>query len=210
LRRHYLLAGVAVALALAAVIVAVGLRTGGASGATGSTADPGLPSGHPTVAGKGGEPTPGPTADASIQKKIAKLESASAKDPTDVATLLKLGDAYYLGQSYKRSSHAYEEVLRLDPGNATATVRLAMVWHADGDTARAEKAVKQVLDEQPGDQEAHYSMAIIYFSTDRSDEARQEWTIAAKLDPKSLIGRRSQSFVDLLEGEQSGDTSSSD
>ena len=209
MRRHYLLAGVAVALALAAVIVAVGLRTGGASGAAGSTAAPALPSGHPTVAGKGGEPTPGPTADASIENTIARLETASAKDPTDVATLLKLGDAYYLGQNYRRSSRAYEDVLRLDPGNTTATVRLAMVWHADGETARAEKAVKQVLDKQPDDQEAHYSMAIIYFSTDRSAEAKQEWAIAAKLDPKSLIGRRSQSFVDLLEGEQSGSTSGS-
>ena len=203
MRRHYLLAGVAVALALAAVIVAVGLRSGGASGVAGATDAASPPTGHPTVAGKGGAGTPEPSTGAPIEKTIAKLEVASAQDPKDVATLLKLGDAYFLGQDYKRAARAYNDVLGLDSGNVAATVRLAMVWHADGDTARAEKAVQQVLAKQPGDQEAHYSMAIIYFSTDRSEEARKEWAIAAKLDPASLIGRRSQSFVDLLDGEQS-------
>jgi tetratricopeptide (TPR) repeat protein len=208
LRRHYLLAGVAVALAMAAVIVAVGLRSGGASGVAGATDGASLPSGHPTVAGKGGAPAPGPSTGASIEKTIVRLEVASAQDPKDVPTLLKLGDAYFLGQDYKRAARAYQDVLSLDSGNAAATVRLAMVWHTDGDTARAEKAVQQVLAKRPDDQEAHYSMAIMYFSTDRSEEARKEWAIAAKLDPASLIGRRSQSFVDLLDGEQSGGGSS--
>ena len=138
MRRHYLLAGVAVALALAAVIVAVGLRSGGASGVAGATDAASPPTGHPTVAGKGGAGTPEPSTGAPIEKTIAKLEVASAQDPKDVATLLKLGDAYFLGQDYKRAARAYNDVLGLDSGNVAATVRLAMVWHADGDTARAE------------------------------------------------------------------------
>ena len=77
-----------------------------------------------------------------------------------------------------------------------------MVWHADGESQRAAQAIKGVLEKSPGNQEAHYSMAIIYFSADRLDEAKSEWEAAAKLDPSSAIGRRSQSFVDLLEGKQ--------
>jgi Tfp pilus assembly protein PilF len=77
-----------------------------------------------------------------------------------------------------------------------------MVWHADGDSARAAQAIQAVLDKTPDNQEAHYSMAIIYFSSDRIDEAKAEWVAAAQLDPTTEIGRRSQSFVDLLEGKQ--------
>ena len=38
--------------------------------------------------------------------------------------------------------------------------------------------------------------------TDRIDKAAAEWAAAAKLDPSTAIGRRSQSFVDLLNGRQ--------
>ena len=85
-----------------------------------------------------------------------------------------------------------------------------MVWHADGDTKRAEKAIAKVLAAKPGDQEAHYSLAIIYFSTDRSRQAREEWTKAATLDPATIIGRRSQSFVDLLDGKDSESAETAD
>ncbi len=56
-----------------------------------------------------------------------------------------------------------------------------------------------MLDAHPDDQEAHYSLAIVYFSIGRVGEAKAEWQTAARIDPKSLTGRRSQSFVDLLE-----------
>ena len=60
-----------------------------------------------------------------------------------------------------------------------------------------------MLDAHPDDQEAHYSLAIVYFSTGRVGEAKAEWQTAARIDPTSVTGRRSQSFVDLLEDQQS-------
>lgn len=206
MKKHYLLAGVGVALLVAAVIVVAGASSGGGDAAgteaEPSTAGQSLPPGHPAVGDKTGEATAAPVTEDAVQQKIAQLESASADQPDDVAVLLELGDAYYLGQRYQQAARTFRAALQIDPGNPTATVRLAMVWHADGDSERAAEAIKAVLDAAPKNQEAHYSMAIIYFSADRIEEAKNEWVSAAKLDPSSPIGRRSQSFVDLLEGRQ--------
>jgi cytochrome c-type biogenesis protein CcmH/NrfG len=206
LKRHYVLTGVGVAVLVAAVIVVVGTSSGGGD-AAGTVAEPSpagqsLPPGHPAVGDKAGKSTPAPVTDDAVQQKIAQLESASADQPDNVAVLLDLGDAYFLGQRYQQAASAFRGALQIDPGNPTATVRLAMVWHADGESQRAAQAIQAVLDKTPRNQEAHYSMAIIYFSDDRIDEAKNEWVAAAMLDPSTAIGRRSQSFVDLLEGKQ--------
>ncbi len=201
LRRHYLLTGVALALALATLVVAVGLRSGDESGTAGATSPDGLPSGHPSVGDSGAATvSPAPSASTSIQQTIARLEGEVADDPDDIQTLLKLGDAHFMAQHNARAANVYADVLALDPDSAAAKVKLAMVWHADGQTKRAEKAITKVLAARPGDQEAHYSLAIIYFSTDRSRQARDQWKKAALIDPTTVIGRRSQSFVDLLDG----------
>jgi Tfp pilus assembly protein PilF len=204
LKRHYLLVGVGVAVLVAAGIVVAGTSLGSGDDA-GPVAEPptagqSLPPGHPSV--DGDEATPAPVTDDAVQQKIAQLESASADQPDDVAVLLELGDAYFLGQRYAQAARTFRTALQIDPGNPTATVRLAMVWHADGASGRATQAIKAVLGKTPEHQEAHYSMAIIYFSSDRIEEAKAEWATAATLDPATAIGRRSQSFVDLLEGEQ--------
>ena len=206
MKRHYVLAGVGVAALVAAVIVVVGTSSGGGD-AAGTVAKPptagqSLPPGHPAVAGKAGAPTPAAVTDDAVQQQIAELRSASADQPDNVAVLLALGDAYFLGQRYQQAARTFRAALQIDPGNPTATVRLAMVWHAGGDSQRAAQAIKAVLDKSPENQEAHYSMAIIYFSADRIDEAKAEWAAAASLDPSTAVGRRSQSFVDLLEGKQ--------
>jgi cytochrome c-type biogenesis protein CcmH/NrfG len=206
LKKHYVTVGVGVAVLVAVVIVVVGTSSGDGSAASTverpSTAGQSLPPGHPSVAAKGGEATPAPVTDDAVQQKIAQLVTASADQPDNVGVLLELGDAYFLGQRYQKAARTFHTALRLDPGNPTATVRLAMVWHAEGDSERAAQAIQAVLDTAPQNQEAHYSMAIIYFSTDRIDEAKAEWVAAADLDPTTAIGRRSQSFVDLLEGKQ--------
>ena len=106
-------------------------------------------------------------------------------------------------QHLQQAERAYTQALARDPESAAAQVGLAMVWHAEGESRRAETALTGVLEAHPDDQDAHYSLAIVYFSAGRVDEAKQEWQTAARIDPTTTTGRRSQSFVDLLEDQES-------
>lgn len=198
-------------MAVAAAVIVAGMSSGGAepAGAPEPTAGDGLPSGHPTVAVDQDEPgTQGMDADedgdADTGEDIAHLEERRLQDPADVAVLLELGDAYFMAQRLQQAERAYTEARALAPDNAMAQVGLAMVRHAKGDSKQAESMLRAVIEEHPDDQDAHYSLAIVCFSSGRVDEAKEQWQTAAGIDPRSVTGRRSQSFVDLLEDQQSG------
>jgi cytochrome c-type biogenesis protein CcmH/NrfG len=205
------LIAVAAAVAVAAVIVVAGMNSGGATDADAATGDtPGaLPSGHPSIAATD-EATADPHAGdqeadepAVDDDTLAGLEARRDDSPGDAQALVDLGEAYFMRQRLQQAEQAYSEALAVDPENTAAQVGLAMVWHADGDSKRAEKALADILEAHPDDQDAHYTLAIVYFSAGRVDEAKQEWQTAARIDPGTTTGRRSQSFVDLLEGNES-------
>jgi cytochrome c-type biogenesis protein CcmH/NrfG len=202
LKKHYVLIGIGVAALVATTVVVIGSSTGG-DGVTAASGTPtaigSLPSGHPSVSGNAASATGNP----SVKQTITALKAAVKAHPQDLGLLLKLGDAFFLDQNYGQAGRAFRSALRLAPGDAAATVRMAMVWHADGDSPRAIATLKDVLAATPRDQEAHYYLAIVYFSQKDTERAEAEWTIAAQLDSTSAIGRRSRSFVDLLEGRQS-------
>jgi cytochrome c-type biogenesis protein CcmH/NrfG len=193
--------GIAAAVALAVVIAGVSFGGRGDAGSPPAAQD--LPEGHPTVTADGGRAGAEPEPAASALRTIAALERATDADPQDTGVLLELGDAYFLAQRYRDAARAYRRALALVPNDAAATVKLALVWHADGDSERAVAAITEVLAREPGHQEARYSLAIVYFSQGRTDDAREEWVTAAQIDPGSEIGRRSQSFVDLLDDQRS-------
>ncbi len=212
MRRSLALIAVAAAVAVAAVVVVAGMRSGNeADGAVASAATQGaLPSGHPSIA-PADEETADPHADvepageapARDDAALTQLEDKSSEDPGDVQALVDLGEAYFMRQHLQQAENAYTRALAQDPESAAARVGLALVWHAKGDSKRAEKALTGVLAAHPDDQDAHYSLAIVYFSGGRVDEAKKEWQTAARIDPTTTTGRRSQSFVDLLEGHES-------
>ncbi len=194
---------VGIATAVAVTVVVVGLSVGSRD-STGSTeAGLDLPDGHPSVTAGDGRVGAEPDSSSPTLRTIAALERAADDDPDDTGALIELGDAYFLALRYDDAARAYRRALKLLPQDASATVKLAMVWHADGDSERAAAAIAEVLAREPGHQEAHYSLAIVRFSQGLNDEAREEWVKAARIDPGSEIGRRSQSFVDLLDDRRS-------
>ncbi len=202
MRRSAALIAMGAAVAVATGIVAVGMASGGSDPATSTAAgetalEDSLPSGHPSIADTD-EPEPAKADADDVGRNIERLEEASAADPEDVGLLLDLGDAYFLGQRLPQAERAFTRALHEDPDNTTATVRLAMVWHARGDTAQARETLEALIAAHPEQQEAHYSLAIVSFSEGRVDQAKDEWKAAARIDPGSTIGLRSQSFVDLL------------
>jgi cytochrome c-type biogenesis protein CcmH/NrfG len=209
LRRSLTFIAVGVAVAVAAAVVVAGVSSGGgeAAGANAEATAGALPTGHPSLAPDQDDPgTPDADADGDADSGdgISLLESKRAEHPRDVAVLLDLANAYFMAQRLTPAERAYADALELEPDSAMAQVGLAMVWHAQGDSRRAETALHRVLKDHPDDQDAHYSLAIVCFSAGRIGEAKEQWETAAGIDPSSTTGRRSQSFVDLLNDEQSG------
>lgn len=211
MRRSLFLIAVAAAVATAGVVVIVGMSSGdgAAAGTPDATSSDALPSGHPSVTvdatpeSAAPEPSASETAEPAVDDELARLEQRRAEKPSDVEVLLDLADAYFVRQRLQEAERAYGAALVLQPDGTAAQVGLALVWHAQGDSKRAETELRTVLSAHPGLQDAHYSLAIVYFSSGRVDKAKQEWETAARLDPTSLIGRRSRSFTDLLEDSQS-------
>jgi cytochrome c-type biogenesis protein CcmH/NrfG len=209
LRRSLALIAVGAAVAVAAAVVIVGMNSGdrATAGANAEASAGALPTGHPSITPDQDDPgTPDADADGDADSgvEISILESKRAEDPGDVGVLIDLGNAYFMAQHLAQAEHAYADALELEPDSATAQVGLAMVWHAQGDSKRAETTLQRVLEDHPDDQDAHYSLAIVFFSDGRIDKAKEQWEAAAGIDPSSTTGRRSQSFVDLLNDQQSG------
>lgn len=221
MRRSLALIAVGMAVAVAAAIVVAGVSSGGGEadgamtspGAATSTGGEALPSGHPSIASDdSGTAERADRADraADAGDDVERLEALRAEDPGDVAVLLALGEAYFTAQRLDDAERSYAEALAAEPESPAAQVGLAMVVHARGDSRGARKALRTILDAYPDDQDAHYWLAIVFFSDGEIDAAREQWQAAARIDPESVTGRRSQSFVDLLEDGQSGSPHATD
>jgi len=185
-RKQYAVAGVIVAVLVAALIVVAGSRssdntpTASATGAKGATAS--LPPGHPSIA-----PSTSPQAQPDYGKMVTALEAKYKKDPNDTKVALSLGRTLYA------------KVLAKEPGNEEAKVQYAMALHAGGNDARAFELLDQVIKTDPDSQLAHYNLAILYFSQQKADLAKSEWSKAAQIDPSTSIGRSAMNFVNLME-----------
>jgi Tfp pilus assembly protein PilF len=199
LRRNYAVAGIVVAVLVAALIVVVGSRSpGGQSSAAGHEASAtGLPTAHPSVSSTTASPT-----DYSAMIKV--LETRHAKDPASAKTAMDLADAYLMTEQPAKARRLYAKVLARDPSNEAAKAQLAMALHADGHDDQALALLTGVLQTDPRSQLAHYNLAVLYFSEQKSDLARDEWKRTAAIDPTSGIGKTAQNFVNLMEDSTGG------
>ncbi len=199
MRKHYAVAGIVVAILVATLIVVAGTRSPAdeSSSVHHEASASALPTDHPSTGSSTGSPT-----DYSAMVKL--LEARYARHPSDTKTAMNLADAYLMTEQPTKAQRLYTKVLASDPGNETAKVQLAMALHADGRDGAGSRAAKGVLQTDPHSQLAHYNLAILYFSEQKSDEARDEWKEAAAIDPASGIGKSAQNFVNLMEDSTGG------
>ena len=195
MRKRYAVAGIVIAILVATLIVVAGSR--GPSEES-SDADTGNVAGASTLPA---HPSPGSnTASPTDYAAMVKLlEARYAKHPTDSKTAMELADAYLMTEQPAKARQLYARVLARDPGNETAKLQLAMALHAGGNDDAALALLNGVLKTDPSSQLAHYNLAILYFSEQKSGQAREEWKRAASIDPASHLGRSAQNFVDLMD-----------
>ena len=182
MRKRYAVAGIVVAILVASLIVAAGLRApNDKSGSNSHEASAATLPDQPSPGSSSGSPT-----DYAAMVKL--LEARYARHPSSTTTAMSLADAYLMTEQPAKAERLYAKVLDDDPSNQTAQAQLAMALHASGQDGRAFSLIAGVLRANPRSQLAHYNLAILYFSQQRSDLARDEWRKAAAIDRSSAIG----------------------
>ena len=195
MRRHYAVAGIVVAVLVAALIVFAGARSRG-DGASGGDAHDADAATLPTTRPAPSAESPSPTDYAAM---VGLLEARYARQPSN-ATALALADAYLMTEQPAKAQRLYTRVLASDPDNEDAKSQLALALHASGHDDQALGLLTSVLKADPRSQLAHFNLAVLYFSEQKSRQARDEWREAAAIDPDTSIGHTSQSFVNLMQG----------
>ena len=200
MRRHYAVAGIVVAILVAVLIVFAGSRSrgdnaGAAHDANAATLPATLPSPSSSTE------SPSPTDYAAM---VRLLKARYDRDPSNAKTTMALADAYLMTEQPAKAQRLYNKVLAAEPANQDAKSQLALALHASGHDDQALDLLTAVLKVNPRSQLAHFNLAVLYFSEQKSRQAREEWNEAAAIDPGTSIGHTARSFVNLMQGSMGG------
>lgn len=94
---------------------------------------------------------------------LVDLEAAVARDPTDVASLVALGDAYLAANRSDDAIAAYERALKAEPENVPASIALGEILLAAGRPDQAQILFDRVLGSTPDQPDALLYRAITRF-----------------------------------------------
>jgi eukaryotic-like serine/threonine-protein kinase len=132
-----------------------------------------------------------------LQKSIASLQQAIAKDPNYAIAYAALADSYRVlpeltsvtpGEAFPKARTAALKALDLDNSLAEAHSALASIKEDyDWDWKGAEAGYKRAIELSPGFMLAHASYSDLLLETGRFPEAVAQATIAQQLDPLSVF-----------------------
>lgn len=143
-----------------------------------------------------------------LERAVALLEEANAKDPTYVPAAAALADALNVlpwyglrppRDAYPRSKDVARRALVLDESSAAAHTALAYAYHYfDWSWADAEREYGRALALNPNYAQAHQWLAAHYAELGRIDEALAAMQQAQRLDPRSLIIQAAIGWINYL------------
>lgn len=136
-----------------------------------------------------GDRAPGEPLTGSVPQgpSLADLERQANASPTDIPTLLALGDAYLEADRVSDAARAYQAVLALDAQNVSALDGLAIVLFRAGETNGATIALDRVLQLRPKDPDALFLKGLIQYQAQDWKGAVATWGVF--LDVGQFDGR---------------------
>lgn len=120
--------------------------------------------------GSGGG-SPQISVDPGIRQRIADLEAATAKDPSNYDLLVQLGNACYDAEDPRRAVDAYERALKVKDGDPNVLTDLGVSYRNLGDTEKAFACFERALKSDPKHWQAQFNQAIV-LGVDRKDKKR--------------------------------------
>lgn len=143
-----------------------------------------------------------------LERAVALLETANAKDPTYVPAAAALADALNVlpwyglrppRDAYPRAKDVARRALVLDESSAAAHTALAYAYHYfDWSWPDAEREYARALALNPNYAQAHQWRAAHYAELGRIDDALAEMQQARQLDPRSLIIQAAIGWINYL------------
>jgi tetratricopeptide (TPR) repeat protein len=117
---------------------------------------------------------------------IRQFQAAHSDCPDDVALLLELGNAYFMGQNLAEAKDTAAEVLKTNPGNAAALEIKANSEYLLGDSRSAINTFVDLLDRHPENVDAAYMLGRIYYQEGQVDSAIGQFERVLRLNADSF------------------------
>ncbi len=116
---------------------------------------------------------------------ISQFQAASSACAGNVAILLELGNAYFMGQHIRQAKNVALQVLQTDPGNAPALEMKANSDYLLGDASGAISTFIDLLERYPENHDAAYMLGRIYYQEGAIDQAIGQFERVLRLDAYS-------------------------
>lgn len=135
-----------------------------------------------------GPPVPsGPQVPADMAGHIAHLEAEASKQPDDVGTWIKLGNAYFDTNQAEKAIRAYERALEISPGNADVLTDLGVMYRAAGQPAKAVEQFDKAIAANPAHQIARLNKGVVLLhDLKQREKAIQAWEDLLALNPGAV------------------------
>jgi tetratricopeptide (TPR) repeat protein len=117
----------------------------------------------------------------SIIRRIITLPLSEAKNHFKKARL------YFDLKEFDKAIFNYKKAFELDPEFADAMVECADSWLCKEDYNEAKKCLLEALKINPNIAKAHNNLGILYSMEGDKERAREEFIIAAEIDPKYIV-----------------------
>ncbi len=119
--------------------------------------------------------------------KIAVLQDRARQNPSDLGTLIDLGNTYYDASQWTDAIPWYEKALVIAPSNTDVRTDLGTAYYYSGNNDKAKEQWLKVLDQDPNKVQAHYNLGVMYshLTPPDMDSASKEWETVIKLAPAS-------------------------
>ncbi len=156
----------ALGLLLGFAVAYIYLERGGRGGPVPSSADPhaGISGVQPgatrDLPGSGGG-APGISMDPSVQKGIADLQAAVARDPKNADLLVNLGNAAYDAGDWRLAVDSYERAITLKGDDPNVLTDLGVSYRNLGDPEKALARFDRALKADPGHWQALYNKTVV-------------------------------------------------
>lgn len=124
------------------------------------------------------------------------------KQPQSFRALQGLGMVYYYRQEFDKAIQFLERALQVIPKQVGVFITIGWAYLAKQDVLNAERAFRRAIAAEPNFGEAHGGMAAALALQKRVKEAREEITIARRLDPKGFGAVYAQSVLLAIEGRE--------